>query len=288
MILSKKRPPVKALFASSIVASLLLSSTTGMCAAPLAPLAIPKGPATNIYGGYNYASPQNFGFGGVTYSVDHDLNKSGFLVDFNNFIGTYRFNSLNSGIEIASKGSFQGGMLSGGYHLVTPKYSVFNLLLGVELLNFQMENSTNQCTAGTFSDRETCQYNILQALGLFNPKETDYGFQISGNAYIPLSEKTYVYASGLYAVVWDTYTVLGKFGYWLTPKLSVGPQVSRLSFSVLGKNTISGVSPAATASYFFASNFSVNASAGYYIDTSSKNVSPNSGFAGSLAFAYNY
>lgn len=295
MILFITKPRImKPILSPSLAVSLLLSLTPEVSAArqPVAPISAPQVSAINFYGGDNYVPSENEGFAGVSYAFNHNVYKSGFLIDVNNFIGSYHYTALKDSLQIASIGSFQGGMLSAGYHYVTPRFSVFNLLVGVELLNSQMSNSTDRCSVGKnmnpLNELSGCQRDILQTLGISNPRATNYGFEVMGNAYIPLSPKTYIYASGLYTVIWKNYNLLGKLGYWMTPKFSIGPQVSALNFSVIEGNAVSGVSPAAAASYYFTSNFSFAGSAGYYIDTSADSIRRNNGIAASVALTYNY
>ncbi len=229
----------------------------------------------------------------VSYAFNHNFNKSGFIVDANTFIGGYDYTVIANNLALGFLGVFQGSMISAGYHYVTKNYSAFNLLIGEEVLNSQLADPSLNCKGTNYNSLNNatgnaCQASSAEILNNQQLKTTNYGYAITADAYLPVTDKAYIYASGLYTAIWQNYNIVGKIGYWATTSLAVGPQLNALSFSVIRGNLVKGIAPSVFANYYVTPLLSIVASGGYYIDISPQNILPNNGLAGSISLAYKY
>jgi Cellulose biosynthesis protein BcsS len=160
-----------------------------------------NGPWVEAYAGFSAVPDTVYGYAGATIGINHSLNQSGFVFRLGGGDGHYKYNlapGLSHGVD------FQDGEVMIGYQAFLGATRVTGFIGA----NVQDDHNTADPSA--------------------NVHGTKWGIEGQGEIYTPLNDRWFLYGLGTISSVWNSYLVMGKVGYNITPIVSVGPEVMAL------------------------------------------------------------
>jgi Cellulose biosynthesis protein BcsS len=210
------------------------------------------------------ASPNSYyGDVGAVMALDFnnpDLNKDGFLLRANSFVGHYSYKYLTGAVTRTKDVTYKGGSIMPGYHkFFANGEGLISAYAGVEIQDHP-NNDTNAKIRGT-----------------------KVGAKFQGEVLFPVSSMIYAVGNASYSTAWNSYYAMAKAGYRVMPGMSFGPE-----FAALGNDRFSAVRFGGFGSFEVIHNIELIGSVGYNIDTHKDPVGEDSGVYGTVHVRWPY
>lgn len=218
------------------------------------PLTTPV-PWVNVFVGFAAAPNSYFGDVGGVFALNRNLNTNGWLIRLRGGAGHYDYNRA---VGLSQGVGFQVGEAMIGYQWFAGA-TRFSAYLGANV-----EHHNNSDPTATISG-------------------TKAGIKGQAEIYAPLTDRAYVLALGNYSSAWSSYFVMGKVGYRVLDRVSIGPEVA-----ALGNTRFDAVRAGPFVSFDLTQSAQLILSGGYSWDTKRNALNDNSGAYGTIHLRSNF
>jgi hypothetical protein len=241
-------------FAAGLIAALCVSAASAADLAVKAPpmaYTLPT-PWINVFGGFAAAPHSYFGDAGAVFALNRNLNTDGWLLRLRGGAGHYEYNRTAS---LEQKVDFEVGELMLGYQTFIGPATRVSFYAGANVENHDNDDP------------------------LAKVKGTKWGFKGQGEIFHQFNASWYGLLLGTYSTAFDSYFILGKLGYKVSPAVAVGPEVAFLGNDRFDRIHVGGF---VAFDVNWATASQIILSAGYAIDTRDNSLTNNDGVYGKV------